>query len=100
VKDEIWGYYSSDPRLSPDADYIVFTAYRNFEQDIFVYNIKENKTTNLTKTGVTETNPHWSPDGKYIYLTTQRLKPAYPFGLPNAKVYRLPLEKLDDPFRM
>ncbi|MEJ7588104.1 MAG: S41 family peptidase [Ferruginibacter sp.] len=74
--------------------------FRNFEQDVFVHNIKENKTTNLSKTGITETNPIWSPDGKYIYLVSQRLKAAYPFGLPDAKLYRLPLEKLDDPFRM
>ena len=59
------------------------------KQDIFVYNIKENKTTNLTNTGITETDPIWSPDGKYIYFTSQRLKPSYPFGMPNAKVYRV-----------
>ncbi|MGB3007969.1 MAG: S41 family peptidase, partial [Chitinophagaceae bacterium] len=51
-------------------------------------------------TGVTETDPLWSPDGKYIYITSQRLKPAYPFGMPNAKVYRIPLEKLDEPYRL
>ncbi|MBS1654599.1 MAG: PD40 domain-containing protein [Bacteroidetes bacterium] len=99
VKDEIWGFQNSTPGFSPNDEYIVFTAYRNFEQDIFVYNIKENKTTDLTNTGVTETDPIWSADGKYIYLTSQRLKPAYPFGMPDAKVYRLPLEKLDDPYR-
>ncbi|MEP7111507.1 MAG: hypothetical protein ABI760_26165, partial [Ferruginibacter sp.] len=100
VKDEIWGFQGSDPGFSPNADYVVYTAYRNFEQDIFVYNIKENKTVNLTKTGVSETSPFWSADGKYIYLTASRLKPLYPFGFQNAKVYRLPLEKLDEPFRM
>jgi Tol biopolymer transport system component len=100
VKDEIWGFQGSNPGFSPEADYVFFTAFRNFEQDIFVYNIKENKTINLTKTGVNETSPFWSADGKYIYLTSQRLKPSYPFGMPDAKVYRMPLEKLDEPFRM
>jgi Tol biopolymer transport system component/C-terminal processing protease CtpA/Prc len=100
IKDEIWGFQGSDPGFSPDGDYVIYTAFRNFEQDILVYNIKENKTTNLTKTGVTETSPFLSGDGKYIYLTSQRLKPAYPFGTPDAKIYRLPLQKLDDPFRM
>jgi tricorn protease len=28
------------------------------------------------------------------------LRPSYPFGMPNAKVYRLPLEKLDEPYRL
>jgi tricorn protease len=100
VKDEIWALQSSDPGFSPNDDYVLFTAKRNFEEDIFVYNIKENKTTNLTNTGVTETGPIWSGDGKYIYFTSQRLKPSYPFGMANARVYRMPLEKLDEPYRL
>jgi tricorn protease len=100
VKDEIWGFQNSDPGFSPNEDYVLFTAYRNFEQDIFVYNIKENKTTNLTNTGITESGPLWAPDGKSIFLTSQRLKAAYPFGMPNARVYRLPLENLDEPYRI
>jgi Tol biopolymer transport system component len=100
VKDEIWGFQNSNPGFSPNDEYVLFTAYRNFEQDIFVYNIKENKNTNLTNTGITESDPTWSPDGKYIYFTSQRLKAAYPFGMPDAKVYRVPLEKFDEPYRI
>ncbi|MBL7743421.1 MAG: PD40 domain-containing protein [Chitinophagaceae bacterium] len=100
VRDEIWGFQNTDPGFSPNDEYVLFTAYRNFEQDIFVYNIKENKTTNLTNTGITETGPLWSSDGKYLFFTSQRLKAAYPFGMPSARVYRLSLEKLDEPYRM
>ena len=100
VKDEIWAFQNSDPCFSPDDEYVMFTAKRNFEEDIFIHNIKENTTTNLTNTGISEINPVWSPDGKYIYFTSQRLKPSYPFGMPNAKVYRLPLEKIDEPYRI
>ncbi len=100
VKDEVWAFQNSDPGFSPNDEYVLFTAKRNFEEDIFVYNIKENKTTNLTNTGVTETGPLWSGDGKYIYFTSQRLRPSYPFGMANAKVYRVPLEKLDEPYRL
>ena len=100
VKDEIWAFQNSDPGFSPNDDYVLFTAKRNFEEDIFVYNMKQNKTTNLTNTGVTESGPIWSGDGKYIYFTSQRLRPSYPFGMANARVYRLPLEKIDEPYRL
>ncbi|MEP7322444.1 MAG: S41 family peptidase, partial [Saprospiraceae bacterium] len=100
VKDEIWGFQNSDPGFSPNDEYVIYTARKNFEQDIYVYHIKENKIVNLTQTDITETGPIWSRDGNYIYFVSQRLKPLYPFGLPDARVFRLPLEKLDEPFRM
>jgi Tol biopolymer transport system component/C-terminal processing protease CtpA/Prc len=99
VKDEIWAFQNSDPGFSPNDEYVFFTAVRNFEQDIFIHHIKDNKTTNLTNTGVTESNPVWSPDSKYIYFNSTRTKPSYPFGLQNPKIYRMPLEKIDEPYR-
>ena len=99
VKDEIWAFQNSDPGFSPDDAYVYFTAVRNFEQDIIIHHIKDNKTTNLTNTGITESNPVWSPDGKYIYFSSSRTKPSYPFGMQNPRIYRMPLEKIDEPYR-
>lgn len=99
AKEEIWALQSSDPGFSPDGNYVCFTAHRNFEEDIFVYDLRSGTKINLTNTGVAESGPVWSPDGKYIYFTSSRLKPSYPFGMQFPKVYRLPLEKFDDPFR-
>lgn len=100
VNDELWwGSRSATPGFSPNDEYILFTAYRNFEEDILIYNIKEKKTINLTNTGVSETTPIWSPDEKYIYFTSQRSQPSFPFGAPDAKVYRLALYKFDEPFK-
>lgn len=100
AKDEIWGFQNSNPGFSPNDDYVFFTAHRNFEQDVFVHNIKQNKTINLTNTGITEADPLWSPDGKFIYFESSRLRPSYPFGMQDPKVYRLALQKMDEPYRM
>lgn len=99
AKEEIWAFQNSDPGFSPNEEYVFFTAIRNFEQDLFIHHLKDNKTIQLTNTGVSESNPVWSPDGKYIYFNSARTKPSYPFGPQNPRIYRMPLEKLDDPFR-
>jgi tricorn protease len=99
VKDEIWGFQNSTPYISPNNEYVLFTARRNFEEDIFIFNLLTNKLINLTQTGVTETSPYWSPDGKFIYFTGNRTLPGYPFGVQNARIYRVSLEKFPDDFK-
>lgn len=98
ARDELWNF-GVNPTFSPNEEYVCFTAIRNFEQDVFLYHIKDNKKINLTRTGVTETAPLWSPDGKYIYCTSSRLKPSYPFGLTDPHIYRIALDKYDEPYR-
>lgn len=99
LKDEIWGNRGSVPFFSPNDEYLALNVFRNFETDIVVHHLKTGKTTNLTNTGVTEADPMWSPDSKYLYFVSNPLKPSYPFGLSPAKVYRVALEKWDDPYR-
>jgi tricorn protease len=99
VKDEIWGFQNPAPCFSPDGEYVAFTARRDFEQDIMVCHLKTKTIANLTNTGVTETNPVWSPDGKWIYFVANRTQPAYPYGLREARMYRMPLEKHEIPFK-
>lgn len=101
VKDELWGFYNSNPYFSPDDKYIVYNAYRDFEADILVYNIASKKTMNLTNTKVSESEPAWSSDGKYIYFTSERTSPSFPSGgNGESKVYQMALDKFEKPFKM
>lgn len=99
VREEIWAFQNSVPSFSPNDEYVLFTAQRNFEQDIFVHRLADGQTINLTNTGITEEDPVWSPDGKYLFFASNRFKPAYPFGLDDERIYRLPLSKLEEPYR-
>lgn len=101
VTDELWGFYNSNPYFSPDGKYISYTAVRDFEADIFVCNIATKKIINLTKTKVSEREPTWSADGKYIYLSSERTAPNFPSGgNGNSKVYQMALDKYEKPFKI
>jgi tricorn protease len=99
VKDEFWGNGTSTVYFSPDNKYILYTAIRNFEQDIFIYDIEKKNAVNITNTGVSESDPQWSPDGKYIYFSTDRVKPSFPRGEENSDIYRIALRNYDTPFK-
>jgi len=99
ASEELWGLYNPQPRFSPDDNYLTFTVRNDFEEDIYIYNIEEKELSNLTQTGVPETNPFWGPDGKYIYFETNRKQPSYPFGLQNGDIYRIPLQRQEAEFR-
>jgi len=100
AKDEIWGIQNAQPYISPNGQYVVYNAHRNFESDIFVYDIHSGKTLNLTNSGVSESEPYWSPDGKYIYFSSSRTSPNFPYGAHDNHLYRMPLQKFDEAFRI
>ncbi len=99
VADELWGFQNSTPRFSPDGAYIVYTAYRNFEQSIFVHHLEADRTIEITRTGMTERTPFWSPCGRYIYFASDRTQPNYPRGATQSRIYRIPLYRFADPLR-
>lgn len=99
ARDELWGFYNDQPYFSPDDRYISYTAIRNFEKDMFIYRVSDGRSLNITHTGVTERDPFWSPDGRYLYFISDRTHPNYPYGSQESHVYRMALEKKDAPFR-
>ena len=98
IKDEFW-FRPTQPRFSPDSRYILYTAYRNFEEDIFIYDTKESKTYTITSNGVAESDPCWSPDGRYIYVSADRYNAGFPRGGGVSKLYRIPLYRFSEGLR-
>ncbi len=98
ITDEFW-FRVSQPRFSPDGRYILYAAYRNFEQDIFIYDMKEGTSVAITRNGVSEEDPYWSPDGRYIYISADRYKAGFPRGGGVSKLYRIPLYRFRESFR-
>ncbi len=100
AREELWGLYNPNPYFSPDDRYIAFNAYRDFETDIFIYDLDKKSLQNITQTKVSETAPFWSPDGKYLYFASDLLQPSYPYGTQNTHIYQLMLDKYEDPFKL
>ena len=98
VEDEFW-FRGSQPNFSPDGNFIAYTAFRNFEPDVFVYDLKLKTSINITNTGVPENDPVWSPDGKYLYISAARYNPGFPRGKGNNKIYRIPLYRFSKEFK-
>ncbi|MBU1014104.1 MAG: peptidase S41 [Bacteroidetes bacterium] len=99
IDDEFW-FRGEGPKFSPNDEYLSYTAYRNFERDIFVYNLKTKKSINLTNNGVAEDDPSWSPDGKYLYFSADRFKASFPRGTENNSLFRLPLYRFEKEFKL
>lgn len=99
VEDEFWGFQNERPRFSANGEYVLYTARRNFEHDLFAYHVESGEVTVLTRTGVSESNPLWSPDGRYIWFSSSRTAPSYPRGGGDTDLYRMALDKYEEPFR-
>jgi len=93
LTEQLWGIQNSRPRFSPDGSHILFTAYRNFEQNILVHDLDADSTLWITQTGMSERHPYWSPCGRYIYFATDRFQPNYPRGNTEDRLYRIPLSR-------
>ena len=99
VKDEFWALNSHHLDFSADGRYLAYEAFRNFETDIFAIRLADKKITNLTQTGVSEGDPHWSEDGRYLYFSTNFTQPDYPRGQEDTHIYRMALDKYEAPYR-
>lgn len=63
----------SDLRWSPDSQWLAYVSSAdNLYQRISLYNVTNGNTTALTSDRVNSYSPAWSPDGKWLYLLSER----------------------------
>ena len=69
------------PRYSPDGSKIVFTSFRDLQNEIYVMNADGTGQTRLTNNPASDVAPSWSPDGTKILFTSFRDDPMGPPAL-------------------
>ena len=53
----------------PDASSLVMALFRNHKQELWVFDLHNNKWTQLTDNDVDETDPFWGPDNRLWYTS-------------------------------
>ncbi len=59
---------------SPNGDYLVLSALVEGHTDLYLYQFKSKKVTQLTNNYFSEIQPKWSPDGSKIVFATDQLR--------------------------
>ncbi|MEZ4588224.1 MAG: hypothetical protein R2909_17740 [Gemmatimonadales bacterium] len=60
------------PRLSPDAGRLAISEGTSGRRDVWVYELSSGTPTRLTRAGVTNERPEWTPDGKRVLFRSDR----------------------------
>src|SRR5215471_16067287 len=61
-----WIGYNNQPSFLPDGDSLLYTSIRDKQADIYRYDLKSRKTTQVTDTAESEFSPTITPDGNYF----------------------------------
>lgn len=95
---EFWSFQGYDFSFSHDDNFIAFDAMNLFESDVYIYDLKAQQLHNLTNSAGVDQGAVFSPDGKYLYLTSNPTSSSFPKGA-RSYLYKLPLRKYDTPFK-
>lgn len=94
---EFWAFQSYPLSFSFDGKHLAYTAVNLFERDVFVYDFEKRSTVNITNSANFENDPVFSPDGKFLYILSNRVSSAFPRGA-GTQVYKVALDKVVAPF--
>lgn len=74
-KRTIWEGWSMQPHFqwSPDSSYIAFSREdNNFNQDVYIYELNQDKIYNISMHPDDDYMPCWSPNGRFLYFLSKR----------------------------
>lgn len=60
-----------NPTISPFSDAIVFEGLSGNKADLFIFNIAQNSLTRMSRDYSYQSNPTWSPDGRFIVFVAE-----------------------------
>ena len=66
-----WQQYR-DPAISPDGTRLAVTVEKDEQEDIWIYDIDRGVATRLTRDPGNDRSHVWSPDGRFIYFSSDR----------------------------
>jgi hypothetical protein len=63
----------TQPAWSPDGKSILLTGMKNGQTDLYLYTLRNKKLTALTQNEFSEIHASWSPDGQFIYYSSDEV---------------------------
>ncbi|WP_017731883.1 PD40 domain-containing protein [Nafulsella turpanensis] len=63
----------SNPAWSPDGEGVVVTGLVEGQSDLYFFDLEAQEVVQLTDDNFSDLQPSWSPDGRYIVFSTDRL---------------------------
>ncbi len=96
---QFWSFHSYSISFSYDDRYMAFEAVNMFERDVYIYDFENKELENLTRSASSESEFVFSPDGKNAFLLANPTTSLFPRGGGDVKLYKLPLQKYETPFK-